>query len=118
MVNAGDEHWELPKGFIEKVSRYKKLENQFPMISLEPIEVGDGQQIGCIALEGDLHDIPSIRAMVKEDIEIVKEHVKGQLKEALPGLENGAFIALKEAFKRTLPNEYKVLKELKDVITR
>jgi hypothetical protein len=31
-------------------------------------------------------------------------------------LEKGSFVAIKEAFKKVLPNEYKILHELKDIV--
>jgi len=68
--------------------------------------------IRTIAVEGDYHDIPSIRAMIKEDVRIVKR----QIKTAVPGLEHGAYCAVKDAFKKVLPQEYAALKELKDVV--
>ena len=110
--NAGPEDgafWEASAGRVinEKVAK----KHSHTMIELEPIETENGT-IRTIAVEGDYHDIPSIRAMVKEDVRIVKQ----QIKTALPGLESGAFCAVKDAFKKVLPQEYAALKELKDVI--
>jgi hypothetical protein len=65
-----------------------------------------------LAVEGDWHDIPSIRGIIKDDVRIVKN----QLKQRIPGLEQGTFVAVKEAIKKVMPEEYACLKELKEII--
>ncbi len=72
----------------------------------------DGSTIQAIAIEGDWHDLPRIRTLIKHDVEIVK----GKLIEWFPELEKGTYVAAKEAFKKLLPHEYAVIKELKDII--
>lgn len=102
--------WQVPAGH----TIHETLAKQLPttdFIELEPMQTEQGQ-IRTIAVEGDYHDIPSIRAMVKEDVRIVKK----QIQTILPGLENGAYCVMKEALKKVLPQEYAVLKELKDVV--
>ncbi|MDQ3141691.1 MAG: hypothetical protein M3Q56_05530 [Bacteroidota bacterium] len=75
-------------------------------------EDGEGGEMQTIAIEGDWHDIPRIRSLIKQDLYIVKEKVK----HLLPGIEEGAYVAVKEAFKKLLPHEYAALKELKEII--
>lgn len=110
--NAGPEDgafWESSAGRVinEKVAK----KSSHTVIELEPMQTANGS-IRTIAVEGDYHDIPSIRAMIKEDVRIVKH----QIKSAVPGLETGAYCAVKDAFKKVLPQEYAALKELKDVV--
>lgn len=103
------EVWNLPQGFAEKLKSSGYFKN---VISLDSeLESGDCK-IRTVAIEGDWHDIPSIRGMLKHDIKLFKNIVK----ENLPGSEKGAFFAVKEAFKKVMPQEYEALKELKDIL--
>lgn len=72
----------------------------------------EGRPIRILAVEGDWHDIPSIRKLIQSDVDLVKD----KLKEIVPEVEEGVYVAVKEAFKKTLPHEYKALKELKEII--
>lgn len=99
--------WRIPQGLVEQWQEHGKQ-----IIDLDTIEDENGQAIKTIAIEGDWHDIPSIRGMLKHDIKLIKSIVK----ENLPGSEKGAYFAVKEAFKKVLPQEYKALKELKDIL--
>lgn len=100
--------WKLPKGMAEQLNNEGKLN----YIDLDTIEDENGNTIKTLAIEGDWHDIPSIRGMIKHDIRLVKSIVK----ENLPGSEKGAYFAIKEAFKKVMPQEYNALKELKDIL--
>ncbi len=99
--------WRIPQGLVEQWQEHGKQ-----IIDLDTTEDENGQAIKTIAIEGDWHDIPSIRGMLKHDIKLIKSIVK----ENLPGSEKGAYFAVKEAFKKVLPQEYKALKELKDIL--
>lgn len=101
--------WKLPQG---DVLDQKMSIDPEKLIELDLFEDSDGQMTRAYAIEGDWHDIPSIRGMIKHDIKLVKSKVK----EVLPDLEKGTYFALKEAFKKVLPHEYSALKELKDII--
>jgi len=92
----------------EKLENYA-IERQ---IELESIQDEEGNTIRVMAVEGDWHDIPSIRGLIKNDVKLVK----GKIKEMVPELEKGVYVAIKEAVKKTLPHEYAALKELKDVL--
>lgn len=72
----------------------------------------NGELIKTIAIEGDWHDIPKIRSLIKTDLYIVKEKVKV----VIPELTEGTYVAIKDAFKKVMPNEYAILKELKDIV--
>lgn len=83
---------------------------------LDAIEINslddNGHNIKTLAIEGDWHDIPKIRTLIKTDLFIVKEKVK----DVIPEITQGSYIAIKDAFKKVLPNEYAILKELKEII--
>jgi len=100
------EVWKIPEGAL------LTLKEKNHLIDLE-MEIDDnGRMIKTLAIEGDWHDIPSIRGMLKHDVKLVKNIMK----ENLPEIEKGGYFAIKEAFKKVLPQEYKALKELKDIL--
>lgn len=105
LVNTGAEEWQIPAG---KLSISATTFEPSSMIELE----SDGVVGKVLAIEGDWHEIPSIRRMIKDDVKIVASHVIHKLPEA----EEGAYFAIKEAFKKVLPAEYNSLKELKDIL--
>ncbi len=97
--------WRLPSG--ESI-RDKFSIHQNQMIELEPIQDDKGNNVKTYAIEADWHEIPSIRGMIKHDLKLVKSTIKE--------IEKGTYVSVKEAFKKVLPNEYRALKELKDII--
>ncbi|MBK8280947.1 MAG: hypothetical protein IPK94_12740 [Saprospiraceae bacterium] len=72
------------------------------------MEANQVDQIKNLAIEADWHDMPSIRGLIKHDLKMVE----GKIQE----LEHGTYVAAKEAFKKVLPHEYAVIKELKDIL--
>ena len=48
----------------------------------------------------------------RNDVKVVQNIVK----ETITGIENGKFVAFKEVVKKAMPEEYKALKELKEII--
>ena len=98
------------------ILRGPDLSNSEILKSFSTIEIessnNEGEKIRTIAIEGDWHDMPRIRSLIKNDLYIVKEKVKV----VVPELTEGSYIAIKDAFKKVLPNEYAALKELKDII--
>jgi len=100
--------WKLPNCDTLKLSDQLE-EDQFIEID---IESGKSKAQKLIAIEGDWHNMPSIRGLVKHDIKLAKHIVK----QALPGIDKGAFFAVKETVKKLMPEEYKAVKELKDVL--
>ncbi len=85
-------------------------------IELEPVQQEDGSERRAIAVEADWHELPSLRALIYEDYRVAKEKARERLKSLLPDIEKGAYFAIKEAFKRVLPEQYAFLKELKEVL--
>ena len=101
--------WRIPSGLAESLRESGKIEK---VITLDPTEDEDGRSVRTLAIEGDWHDIPSIRGMLKHDVRLVKSIVR----ENLPGSEKGGYFAIKEAFKKVMPQEYKALKELREIL--
>jgi len=104
--------WQIPEGEARTKLQSVVSTGRDQVIELDPYKDADGNMIQTIAIEGDWHDIPSIRGMIKYDIKLLKS----KLKEAIPELEKGGFFAIKEALKKVIPNEYAALKELKDIL--
>jgi hypothetical protein len=95
--------WNLPKGDENPAQTLKSNGHRF--IELDPIVDEKGATVRTFAIEADWHEIPSIRGMLKHDVKLVKY-----------AIDKGTYFCVKEAFKRVLPNEYKAVKELKDLI--
>lgn len=82
-------------------------------IELDPVASDCGSnRLNAIAIEADWHDIPSIRGLIKHDM----KRVKNKIKKTVPQVEEGTYIAIKDAFKKVMPQEYAALKELKDIL--
>lgn len=96
--------WLLPSGRLE--TQIKDSIKSF--IELDDFTNDKGESVKTIAVEADWHDIPSVRGLIKHDVKRVSNKIIE--------LERGTYFHLKEAFKRVLPKEYRVLKELKDVL--
>lgn len=78
-------------------------------ITLDPVrEETSGEQEEAFAVEGDWHEIPSLKTMLYQDAK--------QLKDKLKEIEQGAFLSIKDALKGALPHQYAFLKELKDIL--
>jgi len=93
------EEWGLPGGEVD-------MEANPEYIELEPSE---GQE-EAVAVEGDWHEIPSLKQMLYEE--------SGELKDRLKEIEQGAFVTIKDALKNNLSEEkVAFLRELKEVIT-
>lgn len=103
--------WSIPQQDIAKSSN-DFLSRHVDMIEMDPVEMDEGQRFRAVAIEGDYHDIPSMRSLMKEDVNYVKDKIKTMI----PELEQGTFVAVKEAFKKVLPHEYTMLKELKEIL--
>ncbi len=93
-----------------------KTLQQADYIELEPIQQEDGTERRAIAVEADWHELPSLRALIYEDYRVAKEKARERLRNLIPDMEKGAYFAIKEAFKRVLPEQYAFLKELKEVL--
>ena len=65
--------WKIPEGVTQQLKDTGKIKD---FINLEHTVDESGRTIKTIAIEGDWHDIPSIRGMLKHDIKLVKSIVK------------------------------------------
>jgi len=107
-MDKDQEIWRIPQGLSNSI----RENGDVNVIDLDTTEDENGRSVRTLAIEGDWHDIPSIRGMLKHDVRLVKTIVK----ENLPGSEKGAYFAVKEAFKKVMPQEYKALKELREIL--
>lgn len=101
------EHWSIPEGQMEEGDAPIRIQ-QDKFIELDPVQQDDGKTQSAFAIEGEWHDIPSLKSMLIEDA----VHISEKIKE----VDQGTYFAVKEAFKRVLPHQYKFLKELKDIL--
>ena len=105
--------WSIPQGALKDQAKTLALVQQDQAIELDPVDNLEGEKEGAIAVEGDWHDIPSLKCLMKDDAIFVKD----TLQQMIPDMESqGSYFAIKEAFKKVLPNQYEFLKELKDII--
>ena len=101
--------WKLPKALVQDVQH---LQDSQEVIEIVHREDEKEEGVRTIAIEADWHDIPSIRGLLRNDVKIAKELVK----DALPGVEKGAYFAIKEVMKKSMPAQYRSLKELKEIL--
>lgn len=73
------------------------------------LELDGSGEFHTYAIEADWHDIPSMRGIIKSDV----NRIKNKIKEVS---EKGTFVTVKDALKRVMPDEYAALKELKDIL--
>ena len=116
LVNSEDEDMqsqleEISEQFLSEIPLW--FSNNTQIIELDPIEDDQTGNIRAIAIEGDWHDIPSLRALLKDDLHFMKDRVK----KYIPNIDTGSFISFKEVVKKAVKSEYQLLKELKDVLT-
>jgi len=103
--------WHFPEGHSSKTI-LDSIFDEDRFIELDPVEIENGELFQAFAIEGDWHDIPSIRGIIKHDVKMVKTKIK----KMVPGVQKSSYFAIKEAFKKVLPHEYAMLKELKDIL--
>lgn len=105
--------WMFPQGKITDPAKAIALMQKEQTFELDPVKNIEGEEENAIAIEGDWHDIPSLKSLIKEDAVFMSNTIK----QMIPDLEKrGTYFAVKEAFKKVLPNQYDFLKELKDII--
>lgn len=108
LVNSPDgDNWEIPKGPLNHEGPRVLLEED-RLIALDPVHPADGEPEEAFAVEGEWHDIPSLKGMLQEDAVFLKDKLRE--------MEKGAYFAIKEAFKKVMPHQYQFLKELKDIL--
>jgi hypothetical protein len=105
LVNDSEniDNWSIPEGQMQEPGA-----RQDKFIELDPVQHSDGDTQSAYAIEGEWHDIPSLKEMLLEDALHLKEKIKAA--------DKGTYFAIKEAFKRVLPHQYQFLKELKDIL--
>ena len=107
------DEWTIPQGALKDQAQALALVQTDQAIVLDPVDNLEGEAEDALAIEGDWHDIPSLKGLMKGDAIFVKD----TLQQMIPDLETqGGYFAIKEAFKKVLPNQYQFLKELKDII--
>ncbi|MEM0992517.1 MAG: hypothetical protein AAGI49_05740 [Bacteroidota bacterium] len=115
LVKGDGEQWDLPQSTDNESNVVALNLGEEHIIALDPVEGEvDGIFEQAYAVEADWHDIPSLKSILKHDLLFMKDTVKKMIPDMM---EKGAFVAVKDAFKRVLPNKYKMLKELKDILT-
>ena len=97
----GDD-WRLPEAERENAAEEE-------MIELDPV-LKDGEMYQAYAVEGDWHDIPSLKSLIKQDVIEVTDKIIRELE------KQGAFFIVKEALKKALPGQYVLLKQLREII--
>ena len=102
-----EENWEIPNGKLRNEAPQDLIEED-KLIELDAVKQENGEMEEAWAVEGDWHEIPSLKGMLYEDAL--------ELKEKLKSMDNGAFFVVKEAIKKVLPHQYAFLKELKDTL--
>ncbi len=105
------EHWHMPSGNPEQAKAVSVQAKE--AIELEPVEEVDGVFEQAYAVEADWHDIPSIKSILKHDALFMRKTIKKMVPDMM---SKGAFVAVKEAFKKVLPHQYEMIKELKDIL--
>jgi len=109
-----DEENKVPKYKVPSAMLKYPSDNNFRngIIQLDPIQNKDGSVQQVCAVEADWHEIPSIKAVIKQDLKLVKSAVKN----TIPELEGCGYVEIKDTLKKIMPHEYAALKELKDVL--
>lgn len=108
LVNSGAQ-WDFP----EIPNSSPEVQPSRDFIALDPVKIKeDGAVAQALAVEGDWHDIPSLKSLLHKDV----EQLKDQLDRIAPDMEKGAFFALTEALRKVGPDHDAFIKELKEII--
>ena len=91
---------------IQQIGKEKSL------IQLDETTNPEGNIEINVAFEAEYHEIPSLKHLLKSDMNFVADKIIHML----PDSEKGRFIALKEASKKMRPHQNQALKELKDIL--
>lgn len=109
-MNNDDEQFEIPSG-AARADDSGRLQTDDRLIELDPVQQENGEQEEAWAVEGEYHDIPSLKNMLYEDARQVKDQLLANME------ESGTFLSIKEAVKKVMPHQYQFLKELKEILT-
>ncbi len=96
---------------LPKTASYNDLSKHPDSIELDAI-ANEQSEEKAFAVEADWHELPSLKKLLKEDL----KNVAGKIINLVPDDQDGSFVAIKEAFRKVMPNQYAFLKELKDII--
>lgn len=107
-TQGSDAYWIL----LNKKENLEQWAGKSMAQSLIELNGPDGKEIQAIAIEADWHELPKVRELLMKDIDFVKDTLKSKF----PELEDSGYVAVKEAFKKMLPQEYAFLKELKEIL--
>ena len=104
LVNSSEEgeNWGIPQGEFNG-QRSESLRNEDRLIELDPVKPESGDTEEAWAVEGDWHEIPSLKGMLYEDAR--------QVKDELEKMEKGTFFVLKETAKKVEEQFTHFLKE-------
>ncbi len=110
----GDGAWELPTAALSQQLSLSPSERE-TLIELDPVEeTEEGLFEQAYAVESDWHEIPSLKDILRHDLHFVKETLKQMVPDMM---QRGVYVSIKDAFRKVLPHQYKMLKELKDILT-
>lgn len=98
--DGGDDLYELPEA-IDAAAFESRESIELDGFESE-LEKGKG-----LAIEGDYHDIPSLKGLLLNDARKLRDQLRA---------EDGTFVAVKEVAKRLLPGQYRMLKELREIL--
>ena len=104
-----EDRWQIPQQEGAQTKDPDELIAEDTLIELDPVENEGGDQEEAWAVEGEFHDIPSLKSMLYEDAVFLKDQFNN--------IEKGTFLTIKEAFKKVMPHQYEFLKELKEILT-
>ena len=109
LVNPDEDNtkWGLPQGAMDDDKSRTFIEED-RLIELDPVAHDGGDVENAVAVEGDWHEIPSLKSMLTEDAQYLKDKLRN--------MEKGTYFALKEVVKKVLPHQYEFIKELKDIL--
>jgi hypothetical protein len=109
MVKDANGNDSLPQTGVKTVAFAALMPNSDSVMELDTTHTGQSN----FAVEADWHEIPSLKSLIAADVSLVKATIK----EMVPNMmEKGAYFAVREAFKKVLPEQYTALKELKDIV--
>lgn len=91
---------------IQQIGKEKSL------IQLDETTNPEGNVEKNVAFEAEYHEIPSLKHLLKSDMNFVADKIIHML----PDSEKGRFIALKDAIKKMRPHQNQALKELKEIL--
>lgn len=111
MKSEAEELLHIPNS-PNNIEPIEKMGKSNSLIMLDETTNEEGAVEKNLAFEADYHEIPSLKHLLKSDVNFVAEKII----HLLPDSEKGKFIAMKEAFKKMLPHQFQALKELKEIL--